>query len=98
MLLFHPLLQENHDEHRCHDKIETIRIEMDQIAEQSTEGCTAYPIDLIKQCYKEIEPAFVNAIGNICSVIDAEGFITHPVDEIDFFAPVSLYLSSMDSP
>ena len=81
----HPLLHKNHNEHSRHNEIQPRRVKMDKTAEQTADRRAADPIKLIEKGHKEIKPAPVNVFRDFGSIIDAECFVAHGVDQVIFF-------------
>ena len=83
-LLLEPLLQKYHDEHCCHHEIQTLRVEGDEIPEQTSQCGSADPVELVEQRYEEVEPAAVAVLGDLSGAVYAERFVAHAVDEVEF--------------
>ena len=77
-----PLLHEDDNKHSCYHKIQTVCIELKQIAHQTADGCSAEPVKMVEQRDKEIEPAAVHICGGICRAVAAEGFIAHAENQV----------------
>ena len=47
-LFFQPLLHEDDNKHSCYHKIQTVCIELKQIAHQTADGCSAESVKMVE--------------------------------------------------
>ena len=82
IFFFQPLLEEDHDKHRCHHEIQTLSVKVDQGTEDPAQCSAEKPVKMVERGYKEHKPAFVDIFRDHGSVIDRKALITHAEDEI----------------
>ena len=80
-----PLFQEDNDKERRHRKFDALCIDGEACTDETSDGRACDPVKLVQQGDKEHKPARINAVRNLCCVVDREGFIAHAIDEIGFF-------------
>jgi len=85
--VFHPLAEQNHNEHRRHDEIETCGIKRDQPAEERADQRPGHPIHLVEKGNDQVSLAFVDPLGNRRRVDNRKGLVTGRVDQIKLFRP-----------
>ena len=85
--LLEPLLQKNHHKHGGHDKVQTLRVKMNQGAENAAHGGAADPVQLVEQGDKEHEETFVHPLRHLCGAVDGKALVAHSENQVDFFKP-----------
>ena len=79
-----PLLQEDYNEHSGHDEADSLRVESQQRTDESADGSAGKPVEMVEECDKEHEPAFVDVLRYPGGIIYGKGFIAHPENEVIF--------------
>ena len=85
IFFFQPLLQENNDKHGGHNKADAGSIKFKQSAGKAADCRAGNPVNIIKQRYKEEEPASVHMFRNRGGIIDGKGFIAHAENQKKLF-------------
>ena len=79
-----PLADENCRKKSDEGEVQAFGIDLQTVAQETADGCTRYPVDLVQQIYADHEAALVDAFGDNGITVDGEGFITHTEDQIKF--------------
>lgn len=79
-----PLADENCREESDEGEVQALGVDLQAVAQETADGCTCYPVDLVQQIYADHEAALVDAFRDNSITVDGEGFITHTEDQIKF--------------
>ena len=82
LLPLFPFIEEDHDEHRGHHKVEPLGVERDHIADDAAEHSAEHPVALVQQRDEEHEPAAVHVRRDHGRIVDGEGLVAHAEDQI----------------
>ena len=85
IFFFQELVHENHGKEGGHHKVNAFRGKRKNIPEKCSNAGADDPIALIEKSNKKHKPFRVRVFRDFRTVIDTEGFITHPKDKIEAF-------------
>ena len=83
IFFFQELVHENHGKEGSHHKVDSLCGKRKNIPEKRSDAGADDPIALIEKGDKKHKPFRVRVFRDFRTVIDTEGFITHPEDKIE---------------
>ena len=85
VLFLHPLFQEDYQEQGSHDKADSFRIERKHSSQDAVQSSACDPVKIVEERNPEIEPAFIDIIGDGRRIIQSKGFIAEHKDQKGLF-------------
>ena len=85
VLFLHPLFQEDYQEQGSHDKADSFRIERKHSSQDAAQSSACDPVKIVEERNPEIEPAFIDIIGDGRRIIQSKGFIAEHKDQKGLF-------------
>ena len=85
VLFLHPLFQEDYQEQGSHDKADSFRIERKHSSQDAVQSSVCDPVKIVEERNPEIEPAFIDIMGNGRRIIQSKGFIAEHKDQKRLF-------------
>lgn len=79
-----PLADENCRKKSDEGEVQAFGVDLQAVAQETADGGSCYPVDLVQQIYADHEAALVDAFRDNSIAVDGEGFITHTEDQIKF--------------
>ena len=83
--LLQPLIEEDDNEHRRHNKAYSRCVKFEKRADKSADGRARNPVKAVEPCDKEHEPALVHILRDFCRVVYGKALVAHTVDERKLF-------------